>query len=97
VFKAPGFYFPWLVLVFNLVLGADPTPFVFGYFVGAVYVLLVDTLPSANATDWGMLAGARVFYTPVFMEWLVDWAGGRAPQVARQNPGFGGPGRRVNQ
>ncbi|KAA0157283.1 hypothetical protein FNF29_00635 [Cafeteria roenbergensis] len=93
--KTRGFYLPWLILGFNLLMGGDPTPGVVGYFVGAVFVLLVDTLPNAAPDQWGALAGKNVMHTPGFMYSLIDWAEARpAAPVARG--GFAGVGRTLN-
>ena len=95
VIKTRGFYLPWLILGFNLLMGGDPTPGVVGYFVGAVFVLLVDTLPNAAPDQWGALAGKNVMHTPGFMYSLIDWAEARpAAPVARG--GFAGVGRTLN-
>lgn len=99
--KTQAFYFPWVLLVFNLLLGGDATATLVGYLAGAVFVLFADTLPSASSEQWGSFAGTKLLYTPHFMYDLVTWAerGGApapGPGAARTGGFFGGQPRTVN-
>jgi hypothetical protein len=87
VIRTKGFYFPWLVLAFNFLMGADPTPYLLGYLTGAVFHLLAETLPQAGP-EWGLLSGLRIMYTPKFMYSLV----GEAPLPEAGFPNLGGGG-----
>lgn len=90
VIRTKGFYMPWVFLAFTVLMGGDPTQEIVGLFAGALFWLLADVLPNADAS-WGMFAGARVMWTPTFLRALVDEAG-EGPMLSRMGIPMPGPG-----
>eukprot|EP00298_Acanthocystis_sp_HF-20_P007178 c16833_g1_i1.p1 GENE.c16833_g1_i1~~c16833_g1_i1.p1 ORF type:complete len:243 (-),score=33.33 c16833_g1_i1:28-735(-) len=73
-FKAP--YIPWVFVVFDMIMGSDPTLDLVGIFCGHVYWFTADFVPKKY--------GVRYFRVPTF--WYVLW-GERPPST---NPDIGG-------
>jgi len=75
-----SFYFPWVLVAFNFLLGGIPIPEIVGIVVGHIYYFLEDIYP--------LTSGRRLLKTPdVFYRWFPPTAGvGAAPVRGGQAP-----------
>ena len=62
-FRFKGFYIPWVMLAFSVLIGNSPVMDLLGIAAGHLYFFLQDVLPETS----GALGGTRLLITPRFM------------------------------
>jgi len=77
-----SFYFPWVLVAFDVLMGGFPLPEVIGILVGHIYYFLEDIYP--------VTGGTRILKTPQFLyNWFPPANGPQAGQPRAQRYGWG--------